>query len=272
MYRRARERNREELGAVEQQIATAKPVVAAARTAGLDDAVIGRIYREAELREYGSGWAVVARATEERVQRKAAAEAAARGLDDAALKRIQGEATTADGSGGTAVTRATTARVQRKSESEAAARRVLVDVDAVYKGARARNADDLDALEQETTKAGPVVATARTAGLGDAAIKRIRDGAESEERSSGWAAVSEATEELTEQRRELAAEEQRKLAVLANRTAEVQATWAGAERLEGKRRARLEETKRSLTLDEELVVGEVKGTDRGRARPAGRGC
>ena len=237
VYRCARDRNEDELDALEQETAAAKPVVAAARAAGLDDAAIGRIYREAESQEYGSGWAAVTRTTGERVQRKSAAEAAARGLDlsvefiyanashgadpvdhlervtaiwgrarraglnNKQLDDIYGRAENRQvGTGWTVIEDATAKRVQRKLAAEALARGVVVDVDAVYRCARDRNEDELDALEQETAAAKPVVASARAAGLGDAAIGRIRDAAESTERGSGWAAVSKATEDRNKRR------------------------------------------------------------------------
>lgn len=46
----------------------------------MDDAEIGRILREADSTEYGSGWAALTRVTAKRVVRKSAAEAAARRL------------------------------------------------------------------------------------------------------------------------------------------------------------------------------------------------
>ena len=244
--RRAREQNEDEVDALEQAIAKAKPVVVAARAAGLADTAIKRIRGEAESNERGSGWAAVSEATQERNKRQVAAEAAAgewlvdidavrqdardgnkdelvalereitkakpvvtaaraAGLDDAAIGRIHREAeSTKSGSGWAAVTQAGTARVHRRSELESAARSVLVDVDAVYKDAEARNEDGLDALEDETKEADPVVAAARAAGLADTAIKRIRGEAESNERGSGWAAVSEATQERN--KRQVAAE------------------------------------------------------------------
>ena len=226
----ARERNEDELDALEAETAAAKPVVASARAAGLDDAAIGRIYREAESQEYGSGWAAVTRATGERVQRKSAAEAAARGLDlsvefiyanashgadpvdhlervtaiwgrarraglnNKQLDEIYGRAENRQvGTGWTVIEDATAKRVQRKLAAEALARGVVVDVDAVYRCARDRNEDELDALEQETAAAKPVVASARAAGLDDAAIGRIYREAASQEYGSGWAAVTRAT-------------------------------------------------------------------------------
>ena len=295
VYKDAVARTADELDALAEETKKAEPVVVAARAAGLDDATIKRIHDEAAMVAGGSGWAAVSKVTEQRVQREL--EAAARrvlvdidavykdavarnadeldalaeeikkaqpvvaaaragGLDVATIGRIRREAESKKaGSGWTAVAQATAERAQRKSELEAAARRVLVDVDAVYKDAVARTADELDALEEETKKAGLVVAAARAAGLDDATIGRIRREAENKVSGSGWTAVSEATGELTE----LAAEEQHKRGELAELTAEVRATSAGAERLKEKRRARLDATKGSLTLDEELiVVKEVK--------------
>ncbi len=80
VYRRAREGHADELEALEDECAEAEPVVAAAREAGVDDAEIGRILREADSTEDGSGWAALTRATAKRVERKSAAEAAARQL------------------------------------------------------------------------------------------------------------------------------------------------------------------------------------------------
>ena len=187
--------------------------------------------------------------------RPVVASARAAGLGDAAIGRIRAAAESNErGSGWAAVSKATEDRNKRRAAAEMAAGEWLVDIDAVRRDARDRSEDALEALEAATAAARPVVASARAAGLGDAAIGRIRAAAESNERGSGWAAVSEATEELTEQRRELAAEERRKRGELAELTAEVRATSAGAEWLEEKRRARLDATKRSLTLDEELIV------------------
>ena len=217
----------------------AKPIVAAAWAAGLDDEAIGRTRREAESKTRGSGWAAVSKATRSRVRRKAAAEAAARdslvdvdavyrgaragnedepdalkretaeakpivaaaraaGLEDAVIGRIRREAESKTrGSGWAAVSKATRGRVRRKAAAEVAARDSLVDVDAVYRGARAGNEDEPDALKRETAEAKPIVAAARAAGLEDEAIGRIRGEAESKTRGSGWAAVSGATRELT---------------------------------------------------------------------------
>ena len=187
--------------------------------------------------------------------RPVVASARAAGLGDAAIGRIRAAAESNErGSGWAAVSKATEDRNKRRAAAEMAAGEWLVDIDAVRRDARDRSEDELEALEAATAAARPVVAAARAAGLGDAAIGRIRAAAESNERGSGWAAVSEATEELTEQRRELAAEERCKRGELAELTAEVRATSAGAEWLEEKRRARLDATKRSLTLDDELIV------------------
>ena len=191
----------------------AKPIVAAAWAAGLDDEAIGRTRREAESKTRGSGWAAVSKATRSRVRRKAAAEAAARdslvdvdavnrgaragnedepdalkretaeakpivaaaraaGLDDAVIGRIRREAESKTrGSGWAAVSKATRGRVRRKAAAEVAAQEdSLVDVDAVYRGARAGNEDEPDALKRETAEAKPIVAAARAAGLDDEAI------------------------------------------------------------------------------------------------------
>ena len=129
--------------AVEQETAKVKPVVKAARAAGLDDAVIVRIHDEGESEEAGSGWAAVSQATREHVERRAVAEADAREW--------------------------------------------LVDVDAVRRVARERNADEVEAVEQETAKVKPVVKAARAAGLDDAVIVRIHDEGESEEASGASA-------------------------------------------------------------------------------------
>ena len=139
----ARKRNADEVEAVEQETAKVKPVVKAARAAGLDDAVIVRIHDEGESEEAGSGWAAVSQATREPVERRAVAEADAREW--------------------------------------------LVDVDAVRRVARERNADEVEAVEQETAKVKPVVKAARAAGLDDAVIVRIHDEGESEEASGGSA-------------------------------------------------------------------------------------
>ena len=215
--------------------------------AGLDDATIGRIRRDAESKKSGSGWTVVAQATAERVQRKSELEAAARrvlvdvdavhkdagarneneldaleqavaeaepvvaaaraaGLDEATIGRIRRDAESKKpGSGWTAVAQATAERVQRRSELEAAARRVLVDIDAVYKDARVHNADELDALEQAVAEAEPVVAAARAAGLDEATIGRIRRDAESKKSGSGWTAVAQGTAERVQRKSELEA-------------------------------------------------------------------
>ena len=119
---------------------------------------------------------------------------------------------------------------------------------------RERKHDELEAIEAEIAAAKPVVAAARAAGLDDAAIGRIHDEAVSTEYGSGWAAVTKATQEVTEKRRVLADEQQRKRRKLADLTAKVRATSTGAKRLEETRRARLDTTKRSLTLDEEASV------------------
>ena len=170
--RHAREREEDELGALEEATATAEPIVAAARTAELDATAIGRILREAESKVNGSGWAALAQATAVRVQRKSVAEAAARrlglnveviyanaggdvdpvghlaratavwgqargaGLDNAQLNDIhRGAENRQAGTGWTAIEDATAKRVQRKSAAEAAARSVFVSVDAVYRRA-----------------------------------------------------------------------------------------------------------------------------------------
>ena len=240
--RDARDRNEDDLDALEAATAAARPVVVAARAAGLGDAAIARIRGEAESTEYGSGWAAVEEAARDRNKRRSAAEATARewlvdvdavrrdardrneddldaleaataaarpvvvaaraaGLGDAAIARIRGEAeSTERGSGWAAVDEAARDRNKRRSAAEAAAGEWLVDVDAVRRDARDRNEDDLDALEAATAAAKPVVVAARAAGLGDAAIARIRAAAESNERGSGWAAVSKATEDRNKRR------------------------------------------------------------------------
>ena len=249
VYRGARAGNEDELDALKRETAEAKPIVAAARAAGLDDEAIGRTRGEAESQKPGSGWAAVSKATRSRVRRKEAAEVAARdslvdvdavyrgaragnedeldalkretaeakpivaaaraaGLDDEAIGRTRGEAESQKpGSGWAAVSKATRSRVRRKEAAEVAARDSLVDVDAVCRGARAGNEDELDALKRETAEAKPIVAAARAAGLDDEAIGRIRGEAESQKPGSGWAAVSEATQELTEEQRKFAAAE-----------------------------------------------------------------
>ena len=300
VYRRARAQNEDALYSLEQEIARATPVVAAARAARLDDAKIKRIHEKAESDEHGSGWAAVSKATEDRNKRQAAAEvaagewfvdadavrqrareqnedelaalereitkakpvvAAARAarLDDAKIKRIRDEAESNErGSGWAAVSKATENRNKRRAAAEVAAGGWLVDIDAVRQRAREQNEDELAALEREITKVKPVVAAARAAGLDDAKIKRIHEKAESDEHGSGWKAVSAATGEVTQERRVLAAEQQRKRRELADLTAKVLATSAGAERLDKTRRARLDTTKGLLTLDEEAsVVGAV---------------
>ncbi len=145
-------------------------------------------------------------------------------------------------------------RVERKSAAEAAARSVFVDVDAVCRRAQEGNADELDALEEETANAESVVAAAREAGLDGAEIGRILREVDSTVHGSGWAALAQATQTRTRERELRAKEEKRKRGQLADLTAEVRATSAGAERLAEARRARLEATRCSLTLDEELVV------------------
>ena len=380
--RRAREANEDGLGALEEETAKAEPVVAAAREAWLDDAAIGRILREAESKGYGSGWEALTQATAERLQRKSAAETVARqiglgieycyanaghGVDPVAhLERVtalwgrargaglnnehlndlyRGAEHREAGTGWTAIEDATAEREQREAEAVAAARSVFVDIDAMKWRAREQEEDELDALEEETAKATPVVAAARAAGLGDAAVGRILREAESKESGSGWVALAQATQDRTGRRataeetarewlvdigavygraregdedelvaleeetakaepvvaaaraaglddaaigrirdeaesnepgsgleavstatqewareRELRAEEERERAALADLTAEVRATSAGAERLEEGRRARFDTTKRPLTLDDEMiVVKEVKG-------------
>ena len=111
-------------------LARVNEIWATARRAGLDNEQLNDIYRGAENRQAGTGW--------------------------------------------TAIEDATAERVQRKSAAEAAARSVFVDVDVVYGRARGGDEDELDALEEETAKAEPVVAAARAAGFDDAAIGRIR--------------------------------------------------------------------------------------------------
>ena len=231
VYGNARDRNEDELDAIEGETARAKPVVLAARAAGLGDSAIGRICRDAELKEYGTGWAAVSQATAERVERRSAAETAAReldlsvefiyastshgadpvdhlegvtamwgrarraGLSNQGLNDIYGRAEKRQaGTGWSAIEDATVERVERKSTLEAAARSFFVDVEAVYGNARDRNEDELDAIEGETATAQPVVLAAWAAGLDDAAIKRILDTAASEQPGSVWRAVSEATE------------------------------------------------------------------------------
>ena len=237
VYGNARDRNEDELDAIEGETARAKPVVLAARAAGLGDPAIGRICRDAELKEYGTGWAAVSQATAERVERRSAAETAAReldlsvefiyastshgadpvdhlegvtamwgrarraGLSNQGLNDIYGRAEKRQaGTGWSAIEDATVERVERKSTSEAAARSVFVDIEAVYGNARDRNEDELDAIEGETARAKPVVLAARAAGLGDSAIGRICRDAELKEYGTGWAAVSQATAERVERR------------------------------------------------------------------------
>ena len=156
--------------------------------------------------------------------------------------------------GWSAIEGATAEHVQRKSAAEAAARSVFVDIASVYRRAREGNADELDALEEETAKAEPVVAAARAAEFDDAAIGRIHDEAESTEPGSGREALAQATQRRKKERELRAKEEERKRGEWADLTAEVRATSAGAERLEEARRAQLEPTERSLTLDEEMIV------------------
>ena len=125
--------------------------------------------------------------------------------------------------------------------------------------AREGNEDELDALEEETATAEPVVAAAREAGLDDAVIGRIVREADSKECGSGWAALAQATQRWMLERELRAKEEERKRGEWADLTAEVRATSAGSEWLEEGRRARLDTTKRPLTVDEEMdVVQAVK--------------
>ena len=117
------------------------------------------------------------------------------GLSNQGLNDIYGRAEQRQaGTGWSAIEDATAERVERKSTLEAAARSVFVDVEAVYRFARERHEDELDAIERETATAQPVVLAAWAAGLDDAAIKRILDTAASEQPGSVWRAVSEATE------------------------------------------------------------------------------
>ena len=77
VYRRAGERNEDVLDALERATKEAKPIVAAARAAGLDDAATERIRDESESKARGSGWAAVSTATRDRIERQEAAEVAA---------------------------------------------------------------------------------------------------------------------------------------------------------------------------------------------------
>ena len=203
---------------------------AAAREAGLDDAMIEGILREAETKEYGSGWGVLAQATAARLQRKSAAEAVARelklsiaaiyasasggvdpvdhiervtaiwrrargaGFNKGQLRDLyRGAENRQAGAGWTAIEDATEERVQRKSGAESGAANVFVDIDAVYVRARKETEDELTALEEETAKGTPVVAAARDAGFDDAAIEGILREAETKEYGSGWGVLAQAT-------------------------------------------------------------------------------
>ena len=249
MYKDAGARYADELDAIEQAVAEAQPVVAAARAAGLGDSAIKRIVEGAESAQRGSGWAAVSQAIGQRVERRSAAEVGARS--------------------------------------------VLVDVEAVYRFARERPEDELDAIERETATAQPVVLAARAAGLGDAAIKRILDRAESAQRSSVWAAVSEATDDRNKRwaaaeaaarewlvdvdavyrvRREakpadpdlgwLAVAEEtaalckRAKAEFERLEADIRATSTGGERLDAALRDRLGEGGRELTIAERKSIVE----------------
>ena len=97
------------------------------------------------------------------------------------------------GTGSTAIEDATAEHVQRKSTAETAARSAFVDIDAVCRRAREGNENELDALEEETATAEPVVAAAREAGFDATAIggHPPRGGVEGERLGLGGAGASD---------------------------------------------------------------------------------
>ena len=197
------------------------------------------------------------------------------------------------GTGPTAIENAIVERGKRKAVAEEAARELGLNVDVFYAGTPRDGTDPVEHLERATT----IWDRARRAGFGIEQLNDIYRRAEEQQTGTGPTAIEVATAERAKSKaagetaarnpgvdlttthskarepnedevdyREQAISERRKREEqqqqqqqLADLTADVRATTSGAERLDKMRRARLDATKRSLTLDEEMfVVQEVK--------------
>ena len=205
-----------------------------ARTAGLDDNTINRVYDQGERRQPDSGYRAIESATVARVERQTKAvnsaravgvdvdavmskarvgrvdpltalesattirqEARTAGLDDNTINRVylEGERRQPD-SGYRAIESATVARVERWRKAEDSARAVDLDVGVFMGATTSRDEGPLTALESATKQREEAITKAAHAnGIDDGAIFRIRQKAERESRGSGWIAVVQATDE-----------------------------------------------------------------------------
>ena len=169
------------------ELRQAEEAVAAARSAGLADDEVLRIYERSETADAGAGWGSVRAAAAARVARQAAAETAAgafpidvealcqsargRGADpvsvleeataafaaarttllaDAEVWRKHDAAELSErGTGWMAVKAAAASRQAQKEAAEAGAATVGLDIEGVYAGAQAEGADPVVALEEK---------------------------------------------------------------------------------------------------------------------------
>ena len=181
----------EALGHARTDLERAEKAVAAARSAGLADEAVLRIYETSKSSESGSGWRAVEAATASLVDRKAVAEAAAEQLqvDVAAVYRSardRGAEPVADleeaivvfssarsallpgveawrihdaaesveqGTGWAAVKEASSSRQARRAAAEAKAAEFDLDINDVYGLARERDADPVVELERSVDEA-----------------------------------------------------------------------------------------------------------------------
>ena len=223
VYGNARDRNEDELDAIEGETATAQPVVLAAWAAGLDDAAIKRILDTAASEQPGSVWRAVSEATE--------AEAARLRAE---LERVDGELE------------------DLMASAEAAARDAGVNLAAVADEARSDQQDVATALLVATEKRRlEILEEARAAGLDDDEIDRVRREAKPADPDLGWLAVAEETAALCK----------RAKAELERLEADIRATSTGGERLDAALRDRLGEGGRELTIAERKSIVEPVGRE-----------
>ena len=227
VYRKAGERGEEPVDFLKRETARrAAEIMAAAQAVLLDDKAIARIIRKAESREPESGLGAVVEATEERRQRKDAAELAARSVRLSVFE-VYATMRKRDGDPLDFLERETTKReaeirevargflddeeierVYDEAESkagsgwgavvaaaaESSTRNLRIDGDAVDASARERGEDQVEFVERATSKReAEIRAAARAVFLNDEEIERIRATSESKAPGSGWATLAAAT-------------------------------------------------------------------------------